>query len=176
MALGIGTRVEHPSYGPGVIVDTDGDFHTIVFTRDGEAREIGTDYDGLTVVDAVASAGPSLDQVTQILSDLLDQRLDDVPRVDIASRWIGGTVVIRPGSDDLKSKEVPVETFFQKIIMVRERLRVLEQNINNHEKLDAADKLKLQQYITRSYGSLTTFNVLFAHEEDRFKGSGGTGE
>ena len=175
MALGIGTQVEHPTYGPGVIVASDGDFHTIYFNQSEEAREIGADYDGLTVLDAVASAEPSLDEITEVLSDLLDDRLDDVPRVDIASRWIGGTIVIRPGSDDLKTKEVPVESFFQKIIMVRERLRVLEQNINNHEKLDAAEKLKLQQYITRAYGSLTTFNVLFAHEEDRFRGSGGSG-
>jgi len=72
----------------------------------------------------------------------------------------------------MQGKEIPIRTFFNKIIMVRERLRVLEQNINNHEKLDEADKLHLQQYLTRAYGSLTTFNVLFSEKEDHFKGAG----
>ena len=79
-------------------------------------------------------------------------------------------MVLKPGDEDLKSKEIPVETFFHKIVMLRDRLRVLEQNINSHNKLSDEDKVNLQQYITRCYGSLTTFNVLFDRKEDWFKG------
>ena len=92
--------------------------------------------------------------------------------VPLANKWINGTVTINAGSEDMQGKEIPIRTFFNKVIMVRERLRVLEQNINNHEKLDEADKLHLQQYITRAYGSLTTFNVLFGDKADQFKGAG----
>lgn len=72
----------------------------------------------------------------------------------------------------MKPKEVPMETFFSKIIMVRDRLRVLEQNINSNNNLSQEEKLQMQQYITRCYGSLTTFNVLFSNPEDGFKGEG----
>jgi superoxide dismutase len=85
---------------------------------------------------------------------------------------MGGKVTFYPSDPSLQEKEVPMNTFFHKIVMVRERLRVLEQNINNHPKLDDEDRINLQQYITRAYGSLTTFNILFAYKEDHFKGSG----
>jgi superoxide dismutase len=77
-----------------------------------------------------------------------------------------------PGKEDTQAKEIPIEVFIKKIIGVREKLRVLEQKINNHPNLDAADKLELQGYITRSYGSLTTFNALFADKVSHFVGSG----
>ena len=88
----------------------------------------------------------------------------------IGAKWEGGTLVMRPGKAGLQEKEVPIETFFRKIVMVRDRLRVLEQQINASEKLSDADKLGLQQYITRCYGSLTTFNVLFDSREEWFVG------
>jgi len=75
---------------------------------------------------------------------------------------------LKPGEEDLQSKEIPIDTFFHKIVMVRDRLRVLEQNINSHEKLSDSDKVHLQQYVSRIYGSLTTFNILFAKKEDHF--------
>lgn len=79
-------------------------------------------------------------------------------------------MTLTPGEEGLKGKEVPIETFFHKIVMLRDRLRVLEQNINSHSKLSDEDKVNLQQYITRCYGSLTTFNVLFDSKEDWFVG------
>ncbi len=91
-----------------------------------------------------------------------------------AERWRGGELVLRPGREGLQEKSLPIETFFSKIIMLRNRLRVMEQQINGAEIPDAL-KIKLQGYITGCYGSLTSFNVLFAEEEDRFKGSSGGG-
>ncbi len=94
----------------------------------------------------------------------------------IADRWAGGQLVLKPGRPGTQEKTVPIEDFFRKIIAVRERLRVLEQRINSHPKLAEEDRLQLQEYITRAYGSLTTFNLLFAEAEDRFVGTKGSGE
>jgi len=98
-----------------------------------------------------------------------------VPDLDteMGQRWEGGELVLRPGKATAQEKSIPIETFFKKIVMARERLRVLEQKINNHPKLDEAEKIELEAYITRIYGSFTTFNVLFAEREDWFIGTGG---
>lgn len=90
--------------------------------------------------------------------------------VELAPKWNGGTLVLKPAQPDQKPYEVPLEVFFKKIVSVREKLRVLEQKINNHPKLEGTEKLELEQYITRCYGSLTTFNVLFRLEIDKFRG------
>ena len=94
----------------------------------------------------------------------------------IADRWTGGQLVLKPGRPGTQEKTIPIEDFFRKIIAVRERLRVLEQRINSHPKLADDDRLQLQEYITRAYGSLTTFNLLFADADDRFVGTKGPGE
>ncbi|HSA58322.1 MAG TPA: hypothetical protein VLJ37_01390 [bacterium] len=93
--------------------------------------------------------------------------------VAMADKWEGGTVILKPGLSSLQTKEIPIETFFHKVVMVRDKLRVLEQKINGHPKLSDVDKAEMQQYVTRCYGSLTTLNVFFKHEEDKFKGMGG---
>ncbi len=89
-----------------------------------------------------------------------------------ADKWVGGELVLKPGREGLQEKSIPIETFFGKIVMLRNRLRTLEQQVNASD-LPAASKVKLHGYITGCYGSLTSFNVLFADEDDRFKGSGG---
>jgi hypothetical protein len=90
--------------------------------------------------------------------------------VRLAPKWEGGTVVLKPGDPQMQPKEIPLDALFHKIVMIRDRLRVLEQRVNGHEKLSDAEKVELQQYVTRCYGSLTTFNVLFRDERDRFVG------
>ena len=90
--------------------------------------------------------------------------------IELGDRWEGGTLILRPSDDNLKEKEIPIETFFHKIVMVRDRLRVMEQRINASKNLSDEEKINLQQYVTRIYGSLTTFNVLFKYKEDHFIG------
>jgi len=89
-----------------------------------------------------------------------------------AEKWRGGTLVLRPGAEGLQEKTWPIETFFHKIVMMRNRLRTLEQQVNASDLPDDV-KVKLQSYVSGCYGSLTSFNVLFADEDDQFKGSGG---
>ena len=110
------------------------------------------------------------------LSALLREALrDDVPPVPLAPKWEGGTLLLKPRDPALQPKELPLDALFHKMVMIRDRLRVLEQKINAHEKLTDAEKVDLQGYVTRCYGSLTTFNVLFRDERDRFVGEKGTG-
>lgn len=92
---------------------------------------------------------------------------------EIAPKWDDGTLVLKPADSGKQAKEIPLDVFFKKITSVRERLRVLEQRLNNHDSLSLTEKAELQQYITKCYGSLTTFNVLFRNEEDKFHGAGG---
>jgi hypothetical protein len=98
---------------------------------------------------------------------------DDFTPVALAPRWEGGTAVLKPGDGTTQPKEIPLDALFHKIVMIRDRLRVLEQKVNGHDKLSDADKLELQQYVTRCYGSLTTFNLLFRDDRDRFVGEKG---
>jgi hypothetical protein len=100
---------------------------------------------------------------------ILTQWSDISQTVDLGDKWIGGSMILRPGDDNLKDKEIPIEAFFHKIVMVRDRLRVMEQRVNSSA-LNDEEKVNLQQYITRIYGSLTTFNVLFREKDDYFVG------
>jgi hypothetical protein len=95
---------------------------------------------------------------------------EDATPVRLAPRWEGGTVVLKPGDPQTQAKEIPLDSLFHKIVMIRDRLRVLEQRINANEKLTDAEKVEMQQYVTRCYGSLTTFNLLFKEDRDRFVG------
>jgi hypothetical protein len=98
---------------------------------------------------------------------------EDLPQIELGARWKGGEMLLKPGDPKLASKSMPIETFFHKIVMVRDRLRVMEAQINGHKVLTDNEKVELQQYITRMYGSLTTFNILFQEKSDHFIGQKG---
>jgi hypothetical protein len=115
-----------------------------------------------------------LDKIDRIVRVAVRDELGIEP-VAMANKWEGGKVVIWPREEGLAAKELPLDTFFHKVVMVRDRLRTLEQRINAHPKLSDEEKVEMQQYITRCYGSLTTFNALFKDKDDHFKGSAGEG-
>jgi uncharacterized radical SAM superfamily protein len=111
-----------------------------------------------------------IEEFRRVLRDVLADELG-ISRAPMASRWQGGELVLVPGKAGTQEKRVPLEAFFHKIVMIRDKLRVLEQKINAHEGLSDADKVQLHQYITSCYGSLTTFNLLFAERDDAFAGA-----
>jgi hypothetical protein len=108
----------------------------------------------------------------RVLSQVIRDELG-VGHVALAGKWQGGEVVLKPGREGVAEKHVPIDSLFHKIVMIRDRLRVLEQRLNSHSKLADDEKVQLQQYITACYGSLTTFNVLFADRDDQFVGQKG---
>lgn len=167
--LGIGSRVKHPAYGDGVVIRIHPAAYDVSFMLYG-IKSVGRDYDKWTVVEAVpAEETISFTEAEKSLLRILRayNALDEV--VPLGDRWQGGLLILKPEDESLKPKEMPIEDFFHKIVMVRDRLRVMEQRINASN-LSDEEKVNLQQYITRIYGSLTTFNVLFKHKEDTFVG------
>ncbi|MES2704868.1 MAG: hypothetical protein V4649_19690 [Bacteroidota bacterium] len=172
--LGIGSRVEHPHFGRGVVVDTALEFYIIWFKSQQSTKSISKDYEMKTLEateGAVANETITIADIEQALHNILDQRLNDMQIVPIAIRWKRGNMILKPGDPTMQSKEIPIETFFHKIVMVRDRLRVMEQKINAHKVMEDDEKVELQQYITAIYGSLTTFNVLFKETHHQFKGA-----
>ncbi|MFM1933019.1 MAG: hypothetical protein RL226_2322 [Bacteroidota bacterium] len=171
MNLAIGAKVNHPSFGEGVIFSETDSAWRIFFREHGE-KELGKAYTGFTLLEAstVGVSTITLEDVVEAVQNVFDQYYDVSEIVELGDKWEGGTMILQPGDTSLKGKDLPIETFFHKIVMLRDRLRVLEQNINSHEKLSDEDKVHLQQYITRIYGTLTTFNVLFKSKNDYFVG------
>lgn len=176
--LGIGSRVEHPHFGRGVIVDTASETYTIWFKSQNSAKTIGRDYE-LKVLQATeggsegTAQGITLSDIEQALDNILERRLHEMQIVPMANKWNNGVLILKPADSTLQPKEVPIETFFHKIVMVRDRLRLVEQKINAHKGLTDEEKVDVQQYITAIYGSLTTFNVLFRETHHQFRGMGG---
>ncbi len=170
--LAVGTRVKHPVYGEGIVSRSHLTIYEIFFERGGkmELTKYNADLDIISAPEQEPRTGLTLAEVEKAMTYVLDKYQGLAYAVKMADKWKGGTLDMKPANPELQSKEVPMETFFHKIVMLRDRLRVLEQNINSHPKLDDDDKVQLQQYITRAYGSLTTFNILFADKEDYFKG------
>ena len=111
----------------------------------------------------------SWQEMKAALRDVLEEELG-TGRCNIARKWAGGKLILKPCDDSMQSKEIPLEVFFKKLTSVREKLRVLEQKLNNHEGLSYEEKAELQTLITRAYGSLTTFNMMFRDDQDRFSG------
>jgi hypothetical protein len=172
--LTVGTRVDHPRYGEGIISRVNLVAYEVFFARGGKI-EITKRSNDLTVIELKEETRPknmlTLNEVEQVLVSILDRFQGLSYSSQLGDKWKGGIMDLKPGNPELKSKEIPIETFFHKIVMVRDRLRVLEQNINSHPVLTDEEKVNLQQYITRVYGSLTTFNILFADKEDYFVGA-----
>lgn len=167
--LGIGSRVNHPGYGPGVIVGVDIAAYKVVFIQHG-IKVVGKHYRAWEIIEAIPEEEiTSFDKFEKSLIKILSKWSDITEEVSLGSKWTDGVMILKPGTDDLKPKEIPIEVFFHKIVMVRDRLRVMEQRINSSE-LNDEEKINLQQYITRIYGSLTTFNVLFKDKGDYFVG------
>jgi len=176
MNFGIGAKISHPTYGEGVVFGMDDHRYRIFFREHGE-KELGKAYDGYQLLEAAPSATSTvqLEDVVDAVKNVFDMYYEVTEIVEIGDRWDGGMLLMQPKDLALKPKEVPIDNFFHKIVMLRDRLRVLEQKINAHSKLTDADKVEMQQYITRIYGSLTTFNVLFKAKKDWFVGESGKG-
>ena len=171
--LGIGSRVKHKEYGAGVVVQSKSNSYIITFIEHGN-REILKSYAGLEVIELLEPPDDlvSMEMIEQALIKILRNFSDIQETVPIADKWKGGKLILQPSNNDLKPYELPIANFFNKIIMLRDRLRVLEQKVNASN-LPDEDKIAIQQYITRCYGSLTSFNILFKSKGDIFVGEGG---
>ncbi len=164
-----GDLVRHERHGAGRVEEVSGFGEsqqcTVDFARGGRASVPRAE---LAVLGEEVAAAYDLVRLA-----LVEMAREDAPPIRLAERWKGGELVMKPKDPALQPKSVPMESFFRKIVMVRDRLRVLEQHLNAHKGLSDADKVELQQYITRIYGSLTTFNVLFRDKADWFVGQRG---
>lgn len=171
--LPVGTRVSHDKYGEGIISRNNALTYKIIFVRGGE-MEFSKTAVSLEVLEAndAEDDTPKLNirEFKQVLTQILSEYNGIEHKVELGRKWQGGTIVLRPANSDLAQKEMPIETFFHKIVMMRDRLRVLEQNINSSRNLSDEEKVNIQQYISRIYGSMTSFNILFEDKEDYFVG------
>lgn len=172
--LGIGTRLQHTQFGPGVVVGVRYATYLISFIHHGikEIDKTDSHLDEI-IPENVSVEVETVSAVEKSLLKILRQWSDVTEIVPIGDRWVGGVMSLQSSDKTLKPKEIPIDDFFHKIVMLRDRLRVLEQNINSNKKLSDEEKVSIQQYITRCYGSLTTFNVLFKNKEQWFVGDKG---
>lgn len=168
--LGIGSRVKHPAYGDGVVIRLHKAAYEVTFITYG-IKMVGKDYESWEIIEAIPpAAAVSFSDAEKSLMKVLRAWSDISEVVPLGDKWDNGTMILKPFDDSLKSKEIPIDTFFHKIVMVRDRVRVMEQRVNSSKNLSDEEKVNLQQYITRIYGSLTTFNVLFKYKDDQFSG------
>lgn len=172
--LGIGSRVKHAEFGEGVVINVKSSSYTITFMEHG-VKVLKLDAP-LDIIEAVELEHDmvSLFDVEQSLTKILQKWMDSTEVVPLADKWKGGKMILKPGRNDLATKEMPIDAFFHKIVMMRDRLRVLEQRVNASN-LDDDDKVNIQQYITKIYGSMTSFNLLFKNNEQYFVGEKANG-
>ncbi len=170
-------KVRHPQYGVGVVRSLTEQTAEISF--DDAPRTIAPASSDLQPAESTATLSELqmplaalICEIAQATVDALGLEKADTVVEGLANRWQRGTLVMQSADSSLQPKEVPLETFFHKIVMIRNNLRVLEQKVNASDKLSDADKFELQQYITRCYGSLTTFNILFKNKDDQFRTGG----
>ncbi len=175
--LHIGMKIEHPDYGTGVVKAISEQSADILF--DEGLRTVSPEMSHLEPAEPVITVNGVETPLAHFVEEIVEQTARAVARglglekpesvVDqLGGRWHGGRLALHPQDPSLQPKEVPLETFFHKIVMIRNNLRVLEQKINSHEKLTDGDKVEMQQYISHCYGSMTTFNILFKNREDQF--------
>ena len=168
--LGIGSRIDHSTLGKGVVTNVSSNHYWVTFIDKGlETIDVDDPFEVIEAVENEVDTVSFFDVESSLVS-ILQKWSDTTQRVAIADKWKGGNLILEPGESGLSSKEIPIDTFFHKIVMVRDRIRVMEQKINASANLDDQEKVDLQQYITRIYGSLTTFNVLFTAKSDHFVG------
>jgi hypothetical protein len=172
--LGIGTRLQHTQFGPGVIVAIRFATYLISFINHG-VKEIEKTDNKLEefMPENVSAEIETHSEVERSIVRILKLWGGMGENVPLGEKWTKGTMLLQPADKSLKPKEIPIEDFFHKIVMLRDRLRVLEQQINSNKKLSDEEKVNIQQYITRCYGSLTSFNVLFKNKEQWFVGEKG---
>lgn len=167
--LGIGSRIKHPSYGAGVVIRLHKKIYDVCYIDSG-IKPLSKEF----LVEIIERIEPeynvSFSEAEDALIKILREWSEITELVPLGDKWKNGTMILKPGDKTLKEKEVEIEVFFHKIVMLRDRLRVMEQKINAHKGLSDEEKIDLQQYISRIYGSLTTFNVLFKHKFDQFEG------
>ena len=166
-------KVLHPRYGVGVVKaltehTADISFVDAARTLAPASSELESAEPVATVTSLEIPLSELIQTTAQAMVDALGLEKTETLVEGMGNRWLGGKLLLQPADASLQAKEVPAETFFHKIVMIRNNLRVLEAKVNANEKLTDADKVELQQYITRSYGSLTTFNILFKNREDQF--------
>ena len=167
--LGIGSRINHSEFGKGVITNVSTKEYWVTFIENGlETIPLDTKFEVIEAAENEVDTISFYDVETSLVSILKKWNGLSEP-VAIGDKWKGGNMKLVPGQAGLAHKDVPIDVFFHKIIMLRDRLRVMEQKINA-SKLEEIEKIELQQYITRIYGSLTTFNVLFKSQNDYFVG------
>lgn len=170
--LGIGSRINHAAYGKGVVTNVSANMYWVTFIESGlETIPVDDDFQ---IIEAAEDEVDSVSfyDIEKSLRSILKKWNGISEIVPIGDRWKGGKMVLQPADSNLASKEIPIDTFFHKIVMLRDRLRVMEQKINSSKNLDDQEKVDIQQYITRCYGSLTTFNILFKSPGQQFKGEG----
>lgn len=167
--LGIGSRINHPEYGKGVVTNVTSKHYWVTFIENGlETIDLDSDFEVIEAADDLVDA-VSFSDVESSLVHILKKWSDTSEIVPIADKYKGGKLILEPADTNMKAYELPIDKFFHKIIMVRDRLRVMEQRINASD-LDEQGKIDLQQYITRIYGSLTSFNILFKSKSHNFVG------
>ena len=167
--LGIGSRINHAEYGKGVVTNVSSKEYWVTFIDGGlETIDLNSEFE---VIEAAENEVDTISfyDVEQSLLSILKKWNGLGEPVAISDKWKGGNMKLEPGQAGLAHKDVPIDVFFHKIVMLRDRLRVMEQKINASS-IEEIEKVELQQYITRIYGSLTTFNVLFKSQSDYFVG------
>ncbi|WP_460638733.1 hypothetical protein [Larkinella harenae] len=167
--LGVGSRVRHAEFGEGVIINVKSSAYTVTFIETGvKIVKLTTPMEVVELIE-LDNDLVSLFDVEQALSRILQKWADVMEVVPLGDKWKGGKLILKPGRTDLASKEIPMDVFFHKIVMMRDRLRVLEQRVNASS-IDEEEKINIQQYITRIYGSMTSFNLLFKQTDHYFSG------